>query len=76
MKELTILSYQRTSTVIDGHTILYTYIHETQSLPYRIQIQRVPRPNPEMGNYFNYVLTDLNLDVEKTAEIRRFSELF
>lgn len=74
MKELNILSYQRTSTVVDGLTIVYTYSHETQNLPYRIEVKRVPRPNPEFGNFFNYQLTELNLGVEKTISQGIFTQ--
>lgn len=68
------MSYRSESEFIDGQTIQYTYAHETQALPYRIQVKRVPRSNPEFGNFFNYQITELNLDVEKTISQAIFSQ--
>ena len=68
------MSYQRSAQVLDPLTIVYTYSHETQQLPYRIQVKRVPRPNPEMGNFFNYEVSELNLGVVKTISQGIFSQ--
>lgn len=60
------MSYNYNVAALDDQTVLHTYAHPTQKLPFRVQVKRIPNPNPQFGNWFNFVITELNLGVEKT----------
>ncbi|RKD24466.1 hypothetical protein BEP19_08750 [Ammoniphilus oxalaticus] len=61
------MSYKRTITPVDGHTVVYNYAHETQTLPFRVEIKRMPNETPEFGNFFKYQVTELNLGIQQTV---------
>lgn len=67
IKEVDLLSYRREINAVDGHTVVYSYAHDTQKLPFRVQIRRVPNEKPEFGNFFKYEVKELNLGIEQTV---------